>query len=173
MLAAGLLGTAVACTTTLDPTATTEGTDGDSPLELCTELDAGRHAICTHALPWEAARHDCHLRGANLAVVESDEENELIAGYARDLLGQNVWLGAHRDDDFLWTWETGSSFWEGASDGTAIDDAYTHWAPGEPNDSSTVSTEQERCLALTLGGNDWNDRVCALELGYVCEWGSD
>jgi hypothetical protein len=33
-----------------------------------------------------------------------------------------------------------------------------------------VSTEQERCLALTLGGNDWNDRVCALALGYVCEW---
>jgi hypothetical protein len=105
--------------------------------------------------------------------VESAAENERIAGYAANLLGQNTWLGASRDDSFLWTWETGSSFWQGGSDGTPVGDAYTRWAPGEPNNSSTVSTEQERCLALTLGGNDWNDRACSLSLGYVCEWAGE
>ena len=172
---------APACSTTLDPTVDLSSTSGeagapggdDLALGDCTEFgddETGKYAICTAPLPWEAARHDFHLRGAHLAAAESAEENTLIAVHAAEILGQNTWLGASRDDSFLWTWETGSSFWQGGSDGTPVGDAYTRWVPGEPNNTSTVSTEQERCLALTLEGNDWNDRACSLDLGYACEW---
>jgi hypothetical protein len=43
------------------------------------------------------------------------------------------------------------------------------WVPGEPNDSSTVTTDPERCLALTFQANAWNDRACSLFLPYICE----
>lgn len=163
-------------TPTEEPVCGPQGVAGAS-FSTCAELPdclaAGpeqQHLICEHALSYEAAAHECELRGGHLAEVNSAEENELLAEAAGFSVGTNVWLGGIRNEAFVWSWErSGVVFWRGDRFGTPEPDVYVKWAPGEPNDSSTVSDEPEKCLALTLGGSDWNDRACSLELPFVCE----
>lgn len=148
-----------------------DGDAGAAPvLQACTTFRSATHEyeLCPQPLTWLAAENDCSLRGTALASVESAAENDLIVSFAV-ALGTNVWLSGTRDDDLVWRWATGEIFWRGDSTGATEGGAYAKWAPGEPNDDSTVSTDPERCLVLTLGASDWNDRVCSLELPYVCE----
>lgn len=138
-------------------------------LPPCEALPEGR-LLCGRPLAFAAAAYDCSLRGGYLAEIDSAAENEAVALAAGQAVGTNVWLGGTRTVDFVWAWGTSSAiFWTGGSDGTPEDGVYVNWAPGEPNNRSTVSDEPEKCLALTLGGNDWNDRACSLELPYACE----
>jgi hypothetical protein len=97
------------------------------------------------------------------------EEDDFIATSSYGLISGNLWLGGTRDGEYVWRWPDSTIFWRGGRDGAAEGGVYVRWQPGEPNDSSTVTTDPERCLALTLGGNDWNDRACSLSLPYVCE----
>lgn len=148
-----------------------DGDAGATPvLQACTMFRSATHEyeLCPQPLTWLAAENDCSVRGAALASVESAAENDLIVSFAA-ALGTNVWLSGTRDDDLVWRWATGEVFWRGDSTGATEGGVYAKWAPGEPNDDSTVSTDPERCLVLTLGASDWNDRVCSLELPYVCE----
>lgn len=102
--------------------------------------------------------------------VNSEAENLLVAGAARQTVGTNVWLGGKRSEAFVWAWEDSQIvFWRGEEGGTPEDGVFVTWQPGEPNNSSTVSDESEKCLALTLGEVDWNDRACSLELPFACE----
>ncbi|HEX9619021.1 MAG TPA: C-type lectin domain-containing protein [Polyangiaceae bacterium] len=163
-----------ACSVTLDPTVVVEddaGTPEADVLESCPAFQDGptEYLVCPRTLPHAAAAHDCALRRAELASVASEAENQAIAGYAAETVGTNVWLGGVRDDELVWRWANGDVFWEGGSDGASQQEAFVNWAPGEPNDSSTVVADPEKCLALTLGGSDWNDRACSVSLGYVCE----
>ncbi len=139
-------------------------------LPVCTGVgDDGRRLLCSHALAYDAAAHECELRGGHLAEVDSAEENLLIAE-AAGVIGTNVWLGARRDEAFVWTWtESGVVFWRGEEAGAPEAGVFVAWQPGEPNNSSTVLDEPEKCLALTLGDVDWNDRACSLLLPFVCE----
>src|SRR5690606_12961570 len=72
-------------------------------------------------------------------------------------------------DDHVWSWPDGSVFWRGLIDGEPADDAYVNWQSGEPNNTSTVPDEPERCAALALFDTGWRDRACSLELSYFCE----
>lgn len=156
------------CTVTLDPIV---GDADATPLATCSRvLDAAsEYVICPEPLDFAAAAADCALRGLSLAAVGSAAEADLLGTFVDDLISGNLWLGGARDDAYVWRWPDGSIFWRGGRDGAAEGDAYVRWQPGEPNDSSTVTTDPERCLAMTLGGNDWNDRACSLQLPYVCE----
>lgn len=150
---------------------------GGATFSTCVDLppcetvgDDGGHLLCPHALSHDAAAHECHLRGGYLAEVDSEAENTLIARAAEQTVGTNVWLGGRRSETFVWAWERSQTvFWRGDRDGTPVDDIFVAWAPGEPNNTSTVSDEPEKCVALTLGGSDWNDRACSLELPFACE----
>jgi hypothetical protein len=166
-----------ACTTTLDPTVLVPEDDdgsagaGGDPLATCSLVVGAEseYVICPEPLDFVAAAADCVLRGASLAAVVSAEEDDFIATSSYGLISGNVWLGGTRDDEYVWRWPDGTIFWRGGRDGAVEGGAYVRWQFGEPNDSSTVTTDPERCLALTLGGNDWNDRACSLSLPYVCE----
>jgi hypothetical protein len=165
----------VACTTTLDPTVWV-GEDGGAgtggaPLATCSLAVGGgsEYVICPEPLDFNAAAADCERRSASLAAVGSADEDDFIATSVYGLISGNLWLGGLRDDEHAWSWPDGTIFWRGGRDGMAEGDAYVRWQPGEPNDASTVTTDPESCLALTLGGNDWNDRACSLSLPYVCE----
>ena len=165
----------VQCTSTLDPSIFVGGEAGAGGApELratCSRFvnGASEYTICPEPLDRFSAADDCAARDLSLVAVESVEENDFIADTARELVSGNLWLGGTRDDDYVWTWPDGSVFWNGGRDGTAPDGVFVQWQSGEPNDSSTVTTDPERCLALTPDGNDWNDRSCSLSLPYVCE----
>lgn len=169
---AGLLASALACTDTLDPSVVVGGAGGPGePLATCSLFTSGasEYVICPEPLDFEAAAADCARRSGTLAAADSAEENDFIATSTDGVVSGNLWLGGTRDDAYVWRWPDGTVFWRGGRDGTAEGDAFVRWQPGEPNDSSTVTTDPERCLALTLGNNDWNDRACSLGLPYVCE----
>jgi len=180
-----LLGlTSAACTTTLDPTTWEPPPSGcvEPPgaagaafsscadLPPCTSVGAeGAHLLCSHALAYDAAAHECELRGGQLAEIDSEAENLAVAE-AAGAVGTNVWLGGRRDEAFVWTWTRSAIvFWRGEEAGVPEAGVFVNWQPGEPNNDSTVLDEPEKCLALTLGEVDWNDRACSLKLPFVCE----
>jgi hypothetical protein len=173
-----VLGVVLACNTTLDPSVLV-GEDaggagsGGEPLAWCLLVvdtqESRQYAVCPNPLDFQAAATDCVRRDATLAAVGSELENEILAVSASVVVSTNLWLGGMRDDEYVWRWRDGSVFWRGGPDGAAESGAFAHWADEEPNDSSTSTTEPERCLALVLGVNDWNDRACSLSLPYVCE----
>jgi hypothetical protein len=125
--------------------------------------------VCSEPLDYQAAAFDCTRRGATLAAIGSQAENDFIAMNAANVVNDDSWLGGTRDDSYVWRWPDGTVFWRGAADGAAENGAFVKWLPGEPNDSSTVSTDPERCLVLKYNRSDWNDRACSLKLPYVCE----
>lgn len=139
-------------------------------LPACTLVGTeGTLLLCSHKLAHDAAAHECELRGGYLAEVNSAEENLLIAE-AAGVTGTNVWLGGRRDETFVWAWEvSGVVFWRGEEAGTPEAGVFVTWQPGEPNNESTVLDEPEKCLALTLGDVDWNDRACSILLPFLCE----
>lgn len=140
-------------------------------LPPCENLgERGDHILCAHELSYDAAAHECRLRGGYLVEVDSAAENVLIAAAAGQTVRTNVWLGGRRSEAFVWAWENSQTvFWRGDSNGTPEEDVFVAWEPGEPNNTSTVSDEPEKCLVLTLGDIDWNDRACSLELPFACE----
>ena len=166
--------TALACTTTLDPSIFVGeddgGVTGGEPLALCTLLTPGgsEYLFCTGRLTNAAATADCALRAASLCVAGSAEEDDFFSTNTAALAAGDWWLGGFRDEMFVWRWPDGSVFWRGGPEGMPESGAFADWKPGEPNNASTTSPAPERCLALTPQG-DWNDRACELLLPYVCE----
>jgi hypothetical protein len=166
----GLLG-AVACTTNLDPSVLVGAGGEGGVLPACSRftLAPSVYSICLDPLDFEGAAADCRRRGATLAAIGSEAEDDFVAASAASVVNDDAWLGATRDDSYVWRWTDGTVFWRGGPDGAAEGDAFTKWLPGEPNDSSTVTNEPERCLALKYNQSDWNDRACSLRLPYACE----
>lgn len=154
----------VACYTTLEPTHL-------EPAQ-CSSVDLGasRYAVCTDPLVYARAAEDCRLRGAHLAALNSAEEDTALAAAAFAIVeSSNVWVGGTRTEDLVWSWPDGSVFWRGGRDGEAEAGAFVLWQDGEPNNSSSTTSEPEACLALTVQNADWNDRSCSISLPYLCE----
>lgn len=168
-----------ACSTRVDPTIAIGASDGGPDRDAsdaaddCVELERGssRYWICSGPLASHAtAAQACQRRGATLASISSAEENAFLATSAANLTTHsNLWLGGTRDDDHVWSWPDGSVFWRGLVDGLPNADNYVNWQSGEPNNTSTVVDEPERCAALALFDTGWRDRACSLELSYLCE----
>lgn len=175
LLRSAVFGAAVSCTTTLDPSVATSDDGGTSePLPTCSSFAQApsTYVVCSKPLDFQAAMFDCMRRGATLAAMGSAAEDDFVATNAGNVVNDDAWLGGTRDDAYVWRWPDGTVFWRGGPDGAAENGAFVSWLPGEPNDSSTVTTDPERCLALKYNRNDWNDRACSLELPYVCEQAS-
>lgn len=130
-----------------------------------------RYWICAGPLAsYDEAVRVCRARGAELATVSSLEENSFLASSSRELgTHTNLWIGGTRDDEQVWRWPDGSEFWRGLVAGSAPGDIFANWQSGEPNNSSTVTDEPERCAAMTLFDEGWRDRACSIELSYLCE----
>lgn len=172
---AALLGAALACTNRLDPSVLTGNDAGaGEPLAACSlfTMAASEYVVCPEPLDFAAAARDCASRSATLAAVGAGAENDFIATSAHSIVNDNLWLGGTRDDTYVWRWPDGSIFWRGGPNGAAEAGSFVTWVPGEPNDSSTVTSDPERCLALTFAANGWNDRSCSLHLPYICEHSS-
>lgn len=169
------------CSTRLDPTLPGPAPDAgvnvsNAPAEPCATARAStsEYWICATPASFDGAAASCRERGANLVSISSVEENDFLAADAALTVTQsNLWIGGLSDADHVWRWPDASIFWTGLSTGAAPAGVYANWKPGEPNDSSTVVDEPERCAALTLIDSQWNDRACSLELSYFCERSTD
>ena len=73
----------------------------------------------------------------------------------------------------VWRWvtgpETGTNFWNGAANGSAVTGQYANWATGEPNNSGGSEN-----YAVIGGDGKWVDvpslRSAAFTIGFVAEF---
>jgi len=106
------------------------------------------YRLRTAGKDWDTARGKCEETGGHLVVIETEEEQGLLARR----LNVEFWIGARRAaQDFGWV--TGES------------PGFTAFAPGEPNGPSGTAD----CLAFSRN-DTWLDADCTLQKRYLCEY---
>lgn len=136
---------------------------------------------------WDARSRCYQGNQGYLANIGSQEENDFIwvklqthDNFDSSAGDMNMWLGGAdvmQEGTFVWvgpkTLATGTPFWNGGSDGHAIEGRYQNWATSstgqqlEPNAGGS-----EDCVELRSGGGHWNDRNCYASNNYfVIEFG--
>ncbi|MBQ6240080.1 MAG: hypothetical protein IJK56_06950 [Firmicutes bacterium] len=135
------------------------------------ETAQSRYRLVDVSLPYEEAQASCERAGGHLAVVTSQDENNVLSSLLYGSAAKNCYLlGASRDENGYFAWITGEPF------------DYTNWGVDEP------SSDEENLLMIygaeTGSGKyvgDWNDVVYGSEsefymadnIGYICEWEAD
>ncbi|KAK2840213.1 hypothetical protein Q5P01_013953 [Channa striata] len=105
---------------------------------------------------WERGRDDCRAKGADLVVIDSDEEQTFVSG----LTQQSAWIGLNdREREGTWKW---------------IDDSpliKTYWRENQPdNGGGDPQWGEEDCAHVRSGENTlWNDLSCSASLHWICE----
>jgi hypothetical protein len=164
--------------------------EGDACPSGCDGLtEEGRtYVLCSgssYSGSWQAAEERC--QGAisaaagvamKLAVIETEDENELLAEWVQDRnVSDGAWMGANDlDVDNEWSWGTGASrvpFYvdEGeGNNGDVVMNRYNDWGNGRPN-GDTAMQDDEDCGHFDPVYNwRWNDRRCGDNLpAFVCE----
>ncbi|XP_030643634.1 C-type lectin domain family 4 member E-like [Chanos chanos] len=98
--------------------------------------------ISTEWKSWSESRQDCTDRGADLVIINSEEEQEFVNSLWK-LSQSGLWIGlTDRDTEAVWKWV----------DGTALSTGY--WGEGEPNNSGQSGNED--CVVLDWP-DTWND----------------
>ncbi|XP_059903139.1 macrophage mannose receptor 1-like isoform X2 [Gadus macrocephalus] len=99
---------------------------------------------------WEDSRNDCKQRGADLVVINSDEEQEFTSSIGKH------WIGlSDRETEGEWKWVDGSGL------------TFRNWGADEPNGVDGV----EECAELRwrTPPNLWNDALCKRTNFWICE----
>ncbi|XP_054039483.1 C-type lectin domain family 4 member G-like isoform X1 [Rissa tridactyla] len=126
---------------------------------LCTRCPAGWQQFAktcyffsSAAIHWLAAKEHCTRFNAQLAVVNTEQENKFLANHIME--NRVFWLGlTDMDKESNWQWVDGSSL------------TLTFWNSGEPNDAGH---QGEDCATILPNGY-WNDIPCAMPRTWICE----
>uniref|UniRef100_A0A672HWX6 C-type lectin domain-containing protein n=1 Tax=Salarias fasciatus TaxID=181472 RepID=A0A672HWX6_SALFA len=100
---------------------------------------------------WQESRDDCVSRGADLMIIDSQEEQDFTRRFSKDM-----WIGlTDRAQEGTWRWV----------DGTLLQRSY--WDNGAPNDMSG----EEDCAEIIDEDveNSWNDWPCDRQIHWICE----
>lgn len=105
-----------------------------------------------------------------LATITDPIENDFVYEAIDEQTG---WIGANDiASEGVWRWvtgpEAGTQFWSGNFSGTSVNDAYTNWDTGEPNNSDG----DEDCGQFWEDGH-WNDIGCNTTRPFVVEFGGN
>ncbi|XP_078122573.1 uncharacterized protein LOC144528039 [Sander vitreus] len=105
---------------------------------------------------WTRSREYCQSKGADLAIIKSQEERRFINGlYTSD---KEVWIGLTDEGvEGHWVWV----------DGTTLTTAY--WDKGQPNSYSGRNQDCVEFWHRATGYGDWNDENCNIEQHFICE----
>ncbi|XP_078701809.1 uncharacterized protein LOC144927891 isoform X2 [Branchiostoma floridae x Branchiostoma belcheri] len=101
-------------------------------------------------LSWFKAREECNKHGANLASIQSREENNFLKYFVKKVLRPRpsrsscqVWIGLRNERG--WHWAHGARL------------TYTNWAPGEPSGKGFWLTAREDCGSMyTMKVGAWD-----------------
>ncbi|KAM3624670.1 uncharacterized protein V6R79_026373 [Siganus canaliculatus] len=105
---------------------------------------------------WQQGREYCQSKGADLAVIKSQEEMAFINGlYGSD---KEVWIGLTDGGvEGQWRWV----------DGTPL--TTTFWAKGQPNSHDGRNQDCVEFWHRGTGDGEWNDENCNIEQQWICE----
>ncbi|KAI9520397.1 hypothetical protein NQZ68_018705 [Dissostichus eleginoides] len=99
---------------------------------------------------WQGSRQDCQSRGADLAIITTQEELDFLSKTSA-----TSWIGlSDMVQEGEWKWV----------DGTDLV-GVGFWKKGEPNNHSG----NENCVELTHSEKKFNDAPCNREFAWVCE----
>lgn len=114
-------------------------------------FDSHLYHISTRNKSWDEARQDCKSRGADLVIINTQQEQEFVSS-----LNKEVWIGlSDVNVEGQWRWV----------DGTPLTTKF--WAKDQPN---SYKGEQD-CVKLWLTPplENWNDEKCSIIHSWVCE----
>ncbi|XP_068445062.1 CD209 antigen-like isoform X1 [Clinocottus analis] len=105
---------------------------------------------------WSLARDYCIKKGADLAVIKSEEEMRFINNlYSND---KEVWIGLTDEGiEGHWKWV----------DGTPMTTAY--WGKDQPNSYDGRNQDCVEFWHSTAGRGNWNDEICVIEQQFICQ----
>ncbi|XP_040892082.1 asialoglycoprotein receptor 1-like [Toxotes jaculatrix] len=105
---------------------------------------------------WLKSGEDCQSRGADLAIITSQDEMSFINGlYGSD---KEVWIGLTDEGvEGHWKWV----------DGTPLTTAF--WSKGQPNSYDGRNQDCVEFWHRATGRGDWNDENCNVEQNWICE----
>ncbi|XP_012734656.3 C-type lectin domain family 4 member M [Fundulus heteroclitus] len=117
-------------------------------------FEAKCYFVSTAKKNWTESRRACIAEGADLLIINSDEEQK----FANGMLGkeQNAWIGLTDSlTEGVWTWV----------DGTPV--TTTYWGTGQPNSHGGDQDCGELVQTELNGG--WNDDGCFAQQLWICE----
>ena len=110
---------------------------------------------------WKEAEEYCEEQGGHLAVITSDELNDMLFAYVQSRGYKTAFFG-YSDDriDGNWRWVTDAQ------------PSYTNWGKNEPN----AAAIEEDCAMFSTEENNgtWNDSQFGYEATeFICQWGDE
>ena len=111
---------------------------------------------------WSDAQAKCRSLGGFVAEPSTEDENDFLKKIMSNHSQIRMWIGGNdqtKNDQWMWV-----------NAGTLVNNGYTDWAPGQPDDAWT----DEYCMELIQwkhGSNElrWNDGRCWWEHSFVCQ----
>jgi len=99
------------------------------------------------------ANNACIKLGGFLATIKDQDVQDVLFNFAAK---GGAWIGGQ---DFL---DEGKFAW--LQDATLVDDSYTNWKTGQPNNIM----ENQHCMWMRLDGS-WDDVTCKRRENYICQ----
>lgn len=143
--------------------------------------------VADFGISWSAARTAAEnsdffgLQGY-LATITTQEEAQLAGEQAQG----TGWIGASdAETESTWKWvtgpEAGTTFWQGAVSGTPVNDEFSFWNSGEPNNLGAIPENYAHITDPSIGlPGSWNDLPLGGDAdvnspfhpkGYIVEYG--
>ncbi|XP_065146250.1 asialoglycoprotein receptor 2-like [Paramisgurnus dabryanus] len=94
---------------------------------------------------WSDSKQDCEQRGANLIIINNQEEQEFVL---KATAGQLIWIGLSKEGE-VWKWD----------DGTTL--TLSFWMNGYPK------SDNQYCAVISSSG--WADYSCGYTNRWICE----
>ncbi|KAL0968798.1 hypothetical protein UPYG_G00272010 [Umbra pygmaea] len=118
-------------------------------------FESSLYFISTEKKTWEESRLDCQSRGADLVIINSEQEQRFLFNFKME-----AWIGlTDNDQEGTWKWV----------DGTVLTTGY--WFKSEPNNGGLGF--QEDCVVMYYGKENpvqtWNDHKCGQKIKWICE----
>ncbi len=113
-------------------------------------LNGHEYYCSTSPAVWDNAQATCLANGGHLAVINSEEENNLLASF---LVTQSAYIGlSDVQDEGNFTWVNGDPL------------NYTNWYPNQPNNYNGAQHYVEM-----LSNGQWNDQYAKIALEFIME----
>ncbi|KAJ0062909.1 hypothetical protein NL108_008197, partial [Boleophthalmus pectinirostris] len=107
----------------------------------------------TPELSWMESRQYCQERGADLIIINSDEEQDFA-----QTLRKLFWIGlSDREEEGVWRWVDSSQLTK------------SFWFSDEPNNFNNDEDCVEVMMINDAPLNSWNDVSCGTKRTFICE----
>ncbi len=157
-----------------DAECTTGKCDGECVASPCTSpigcecvlFNSTNYVFCPQRNLFSAAAAACENVGLDLVRIENTVENGWLRNTA-DTLGMDAFYIGASDQavEGEWRWRDGTQFWQGDTNGAAVDGLYEFWDSLQPSASGNCATVSS---APNIGGT-WFDSPCTKSENFVCK----